>query len=92
MRPEDAIGTKTVIEVIKSLPQTVKAFFAEKAHNMASNTATSNEDYQNLHDKEMIKSVKFTAYLCMYAADGSIVNGWLASQTDMLATDWCILD
>lgn len=32
--------------------------------------------------------IKFTAYLCMKAADGSIVNGWLASQTDMLATDW----
>jgi hypothetical protein len=37
-------------------------------------------------------TVKFTAYLCMYAADKSIVNGWLASQTDMLATDWVILD
>lgn len=36
--------------------------------------------------------VKFTAYLCMKAADGSIVNGWLASQTDVLSTDWCILD
>ena len=33
-----------------------------------------------------------TAYLCMKAADGSIVRGWLASQTDMLAKDWCILD
>ncbi|MCX6216409.1 DUF2829 domain-containing protein [Spirosoma sp.] len=37
-------------------------------------------------------SVLFTAYLCMYAADGSIVNGWLASQTDILAEDWTILD
>jgi hypothetical protein len=36
--------------------------------------------------------VAFLAYLCMYAADGSIVNGWLASQTDMLAEDWCVLD
>jgi len=32
--------------------------------------------------------VKFTPYLCMKAADDSIVNGWLASQTDMLANDW----
>jgi len=30
----------------------------------------------------------FTEYICMKAADGSIVNGWLASQTDMLADDW----
>lgn len=37
-------------------------------------------------------AVEFTAYLCMKAADDSIVNGWLPSQTDMLATDWLILD
>jgi hypothetical protein len=37
-------------------------------------------------------AVDFGAYFCMYAADGSIVNGWLASQTDMLATDWVVLD
>ncbi len=35
---------------------------------------------------------KYTEYLCMKAADGNIVNGWLASQTDVLANDWCILD
>ena len=29
--------------------------------------------------------IKFTAY------DDTIVNGWLASQTDMLATDWMIV-
>lgn len=28
----------------------------------------------------------------MQAATGSTVTGWLASQTDMLADDWCILD
>lgn len=26
--------------------------------------------------------------LAMKAADGSLVIGWLASQTDMLAEDW----
>ncbi len=30
--------------------------------------------------------------LNMKAADGSTVTGWLASQTDILAEDWCILD
>lgn len=29
--------------------------------------------------------------LNMRAADGSTVTGWLASQTDMLAEDWCVL-
>lgn len=27
-------------------------------------------------------------HICMRAADGSTVTGWLASQTDMLAIDW----
>ena len=34
------------------------------------------------------RDIEFLAYLCMYSADGKIVNGWLASQTDMLANDW----
>lgn len=28
----------------------------------------------------------------MRAADGSMVVGWLASQTDMLADDWCVVE
>lgn len=28
----------------------------------------------------------------MQAASGNTVTGWLASQTDMLADDWCIVD
>lgn len=35
---------------------------------------------------------RFTGYIAMFAADGSIVNGWLASQTDILATDWGIVE
>lgn len=42
-------------------------------------------------DKDRL-DYKVTEYICMKAADGTIVNGWLASQTDMLAKDWCILD
>ena len=36
--------------------------------------------------------IKFSKYLCMKAADGTIVNGWLASQTDMLSEDWAVLE
>lgn len=32
--------------------------------------------------------ITVTPYLMMRAADGSLVTGWLASQTDMLAEDW----
>lgn len=35
--------------------------------------------------------LKFTEYLCMKAADGTIVNGWVASQTDILAEDWEVI-
>lgn len=45
----------------------------------------------NYGDSETDK-IKFTAYLCMKAADGTVVNGWLASQTDMLANDWMIIE
>ena len=41
--------------------------------------------------KEEGEKVKINAHIDMRAADGSIVIGWLASQTDMLAEDWVIL-
>lgn len=31
------------------------------------------------------------SHIDMKAADGSIVIGWLASQTDMLADDWTVV-
>jgi hypothetical protein len=36
--------------------------------------------------------VTIGAHIDMKAADGSLVIGWLASQTDMLAEDWIDLD
>ena len=30
--------------------------------------------------------------VCMKTADGKILTGWLASQSDMLLEDWCVLD
>lgn len=51
--------------------------------------------------KDLIKSdltlrdkseVKFTHYLSMYNAQGEIMNGWAATQTDTLATDWETVD
>lgn len=43
-------------------------------------------------EEAMAVQFRFTAYISMFAADGSIVNGWLASQTDMLASDWQIVE
>lgn len=79
-RPEDELTPAFIVEKVKSLPQSVKNFIAKKYGN-ETHYASGGEI-----------TVKFGSYLCMYAADGSIVNGWLASQTDMLAEDWVILD
>jgi len=35
---------------------------------------------------------KINPRIDMKAADGSIVIGWLASQTDMLAEDWVVVE
>ena len=37
-------------------------------------------------------TVTINGHIDMKAADDSIVIGWLASQTDMLAEDWCIVN
>jgi hypothetical protein len=36
--------------------------------------------------------VTITGHIDMKAADGSMVVGWLASQTDMLSDDWVVVD
>jgi hypothetical protein len=43
---------------------------------------------------ELGGSDTFDAYgsIRMFTADKKILTGWLASQTDMLAEDWVILD
>jgi len=74
-RPEDELEVGFIIDKLKSLPQSVKDFFKVK------------DEKEAVSEQGLIK-VKFTGYLCMKAVDNSIVNGWLASQTDMLAEDW----
>ena len=38
-------------------------------------------------------SFDFSAYFCLYVPSStSIVNGWAASQLDVQATDWVVLD
>ena len=31
-------------------------------------------------------------HIVMHTATGSLLSGWLASQTDMLAEDWCLVE
>lgn len=79
-RPEDELSVETIVNKVKSLPKAVKSYFG-KEFAWTQNEAVAGEG----PDK---KFIKFTTYLCMKAADGTIVNGWLASQTDMLSEDW----
>ena len=81
-RPADEIHVSFVAKEIKSLPQSVKDYYYRDCVDDSGSPLELGKD----------DVVKFTAYLCMKAADGTIVNGWLASQTDMLANDWMILD
>ena len=77
-RPEVELDRSMIIEQVQSLPKAVKNYYK----------------HQEDHDftTPVVCLVKFSAYLCMKTADGTIVNGWLASQTDILAEDWLILD
>lgn len=40
----------------------------------------------------VIQYVNINPHIDMKAADGSIIIGWIASQTDMLADDWYIVE
>lgn len=47
---------------------------------------------KSLFDVAVGSMLEFMPCLCLRAADGTIVCGWLASQTDMLAEDWSIFE
>lgn len=81
-RPADELHVSFVAKDIKSLPQSVKDYYYRDCV----------DDNGKPLDLDKDDVVKFTAYLCMKAADGTIVNGWLASQTDMLSEDWMIFE
>lgn len=42
-------------------------------------------------DGQPLGEAKVLPCITMKTADGSILMGWLASQTDMLASDWCMV-
>jgi hypothetical protein len=44
------------------------------------------------NEKDLPVKIKICPHIDMRAADGSIVIGWLASQTDMLSEDWQIVE
>lgn len=57
--------------------------------------ALSAEKFWNRHTRKFAEENGGTAevlpYLILKTADSKILMGWLASQTDILAEDWCVL-
>jgi hypothetical protein len=37
------------------------------------------------------KNIEFLPFMCLWTPTGEVLNGWQASQSDMLAQDWCVL-
>ena len=54
------------------------------------------ENFWSPHNAEHARQIggKATVLpsITMKTATGEILMGWLASQTDMLADDWCVID
>jgi hypothetical protein len=69
------------LDKIQSIPQSVKDYFIK-------DWAYGETCYTGGNPIE----VHFMEYLCMKDPLGNIINGWLASQVDMLSDDWYILD
>lgn len=76
MRPADELTPKFIYETVKSLPKSLKNFVHNKFKG---------ETHYVGGDE--IK-VKFTPYLCLFNAQGDVVNGWVPSQGDLMAEDW----
>ncbi len=69
------------------VPGSIVAF--EDLRGPAKNAAIAATKIEN---GEQGSSRHICGHIDMKAADGSLVVGWLASQTDMLADDWGIVD
>lgn len=85
MRPADSLPLKVLLEA-KSIPVRVKQWYENESYN-----ATSPNYLTPFSYVQSVFNIEVTAYLCLKAADNSIVNGWVPSQTDMLAEDWYVL-
>lgn len=87
IRPEDSIPFHVVINTVKSLPKAVKDYYIKVAAMNSHNKIEEAEGQAPVSD-----SVKFSQYFCLKTVDDNITNGWVASQTDLLAKDWYVVE
>lgn len=85
LRPACELNIKTVVDDVRSLPDTVKDYYRADIVDEKGRELPAEE----IKDDD---TVTFSSYLCLKVADGSIVNGWLPSQLDLLSEDWIVLD
>lgn len=51
-----------------------------------------NTPYDNVVKHVNKEKINILPHIDMYTAQGDMACGWLASQADMLAEDWCIVE
>jgi hypothetical protein len=69
-------------------PATVIKNFETRQGSAAGHLANENI---NEYGADLKDPLRINAHIDMRAADGTLVVGWLASQTDMVADDWTVI-
>jgi len=82
MRPEDNLSFNFVINNIESLPKSLKDYYKQLVDLSISD---DNRVFTNN------RQITFAPCICMKITDEYIINGWIASQEDILATDWEVI-
>lgn len=74
--------SKDIVPKMQSLPEAVKAEFQRRFDANAGGQIEANPDWN---------SIRYKNQLAMVYPDNAIY-GWVASPSDVLENDWCILD
>ncbi|MCY1555390.1 hypothetical protein D9M68_920520 [compost metagenome] len=98
-RPTDGMTFGLAIEALKQGKRVARAGWNGKGMWLALTpgstipaSAARNGACKAKVEAEGAADITILPHIDMRAADGSIVIGWLASQTDMLADDWTIVE
>ena len=92
MRPADSLRVDFIIDKVKSLPQDLKDYYSSGVINLNERLEKQDQTGKDLQlapiEFQSDQKIDFTAYLCMKSADGTIINGWIPTTTDILNSDW----
>ena len=97
-RPTDGMSFGLAIEALKMVKKVARAGWNGKDMylKLQGSTRIEAKDARSGAAKSLadegIDPIDICAHIDMKSADGKVVVGWLASQTDMLSDDWFIVD